>query len=382
MLIARPLVLSMLCLAAGLPACGRETARAAAGQAAAPTAARAAEAAAEAGAGQGAEAVGFRPEILPLPADAADYAPIERYQAMEIPADNPLTAEKAALGRQLYYDARLSGDGVRSCYSCHTCENGLTDGRATALGAFDKPLTRASPTLWNIGYHWAYYWDGRAPSLEKQAAAAWTGANMGAKERLAEIIAGVNAEPGYAEQFTSVFGGAATEENIPQALAAYMRTIISDDTPWDRWQKGDEDAVSEAARRGWAVFQAKGCVECHAGVLLTDQQFHNVGIGMAAAEPDVGRFKVTNEDKDMGAFKTPTLRDVAQSAPYFHDGSVATLEEAVQLMLDGGIDNPHLSREKLKVQQASAEEQADLIAFLRSLDQPCDPSPPRIPGVP
>jgi cytochrome c peroxidase len=140
--------------------------------------------------------------------------------------------------------------------------------------------------------------------------------------------------------------------------------------------------VSDAAKRGWAVFQAKGCVECHAGVLLTDQQFHNVGIGMAAAEPDVGRSKVTNEDKDTGAFKTPTLRDIAQSGPYFHDGSVATLEQAVQLMLDGGIDNPHISRDKLKVQQATAEEKADLVAFLKSLDQPCDSTPPALPPGP
>jgi cytochrome c peroxidase len=185
--------------------------------------------------------------------------------------------------------------------------------------------------------------------------------------------------PGYRTQFESVFGAGADAENIPEALAAYMRTIISDDTPWDRWQKGDEDAVSAAAKRGWQVFQDKGCTECHAGVLLTDQQFHNVGIGMDAEEPDVGRFEVTNDEQDMGAFKTPTLRDIAQSAPYFHDGSIATLEEAVQFMLDGGRDNPHLSRDKLKPQQATPQEQADLIEFLESLDQPCDGTAPGLP---
>jgi cytochrome c peroxidase len=372
----RPLVLSALLLGSALPACGGETAHAASKPRAGQESGAASGAAQAAGGGGS----GFRPEIVPLPADADDYAPIERYQAMEIPADNPLTAEKAALGKQLYFDARLSGDGERSCYGCHTCEQGLTDGRATALGAFDKPLTRASPTLWNIGYHWAYYWDGRAPSLEAQAAAAWTGGNMGAKERQAGIIAAINAMPGYRAQFESVFGAGADAENIPEALAAYMRTIISDDTPWDRWQKGDEDAVSEAAKRGWQVFQDKGCTECHAGVLLTDQQFHNVGIGMDAEEPDVGRFEVTNDEQDMGAFKTPTLRDIAQSAPYFHDGSIATLEEAVQFMLDGGRDNPHLSRDKLKPQQATPQEQADLIEFLESLDQPCDGTAPVLPA--
>ena len=146
-----------------------------------------------------------------------------------------------------------------------------------------------------------------------------------------------------------------------------------------RWQKGDESAVSASVKRGWEVFQAKGCAECHAGVLLTDQQFHNVGIGMAAATPDPGRFKVSNVEKDTGAFKTPTLRDVSQSAPYFHDGSVATLEAAVDQMLAGGLDNPHLDREKLKRQEVTPQERADLLEFLKSLDQPCDGTPPPLP---
>lgn len=321
----------------------------------------------------------FVPQIAPLPAPLDDYAPLANYAAMDLPADNPLTAEKAALGRQLYYDARLSGDGVRSCYSCHTCENGLTDGRATALGAFDKPLPRASPSLWNIGYHWAYYWDGRAPSLEKQAAAAWTGGNMGAKDHVARVLDTLNGAPGYRAQFENVFGGPATEENVPQALAAYMRTIIGGNTPFDRWQAGDESAVSEEAKRGWQVFRVKGCAECHAGALFTDQQFHNVGIGMDAAEPDLGRFKVSNVDKDRGAFKTPTLRDIAQSAPYFHDGSAATLEEAVDLMAKGGLPNAWLSKDKLRRQDFTGTERADLLAFLRSLDEDCDPTPPRLP---
>lgn len=329
-----------------------------------------------------ATAPGFKPTIAPLPADAAHYDPIERYEIMAVPADNPLTAEKAALGKQLYYDPRLSGDGKLSCYSCHVCEKGLTDGLALAKGAFDKPLTRSAPTMWNIGYHWALYWDGRAPNLEKQAAAAWTGANMGAKDKVAEIVATLNATPGYAAQFQSVFGGPASEANIPQALASYMRTIISDDTPWDRWQKGDEGAVSDAVKRGYALFQSKGCATCHSGVLLTDQQFHNIGIGMAAATPDVGRFKVSNEAKDTGAFKTPTLRDISQSAPYFHDGSVPTLEAAVDLMLAGGIDNPHLSKDKLKPQTATPAEKADLLEFLKSLDQPCDATQPALPPKP
>ena len=321
----------------------------------------------------------FRPEVLPLPADPAHYDPIERFDLMPIPADNPLTPEKAALGRQLYYDPRLSGDGVRSCYSCHVCEHGLTDGRPVALGAFDKPLTRSSPTMWNVGYYWALYWDGRAPSLEKQAMGAWTGGNMGAKEP-ATIVERLNSNRAYRAQFEAVFGGPASVDNVPMALAAYMRTIVGGKTAWDRWQAGDEAAVPEAAKRGFEVYQRAGCAECHKGVLFTDQQFHNVGVGMHKAEPDVGRFKVSAVEKDTGAFRTPTLRDVVDSAPYFHDGSVPTLEEAVRFMAGGGQDNPWKS-DKLKRTELSQQDFDDLVAFLHSLDEPCEmPAPPLPPG--
>lgn len=320
----------------------------------------------------------FQPEILALPADPGSYDPIDRYDVMPVPADNPLTPAKAALGRQLYHDARLSGDGSRSCYSCHVCEKGLTDGLPLAVGAFDKQLTRSSPSMWNIGYHSEFYWDGRAKSLEAQATAAWKGGNMGASDT-APVLAMLAASPGYAAQFQGVFGQAPSEVNVAAALATYMRTIISNDTPWDRWQKGDEDAVSAAAKRGFELFGSLGCVECHAGVLLTDQQFHNVGIGMGVESPDVGRFKVTQLPQDMGAFKTPTLRDITRSAPYFHDGSVADLETAVRLMVSGGLSNPARSV-KLKANNATDEQVADLMAFLASLEQPCDQPEPPLPS--
>lgn len=317
----------------------------------------------------------FKPEIKPLPADAADYAPLAGYQAMEIPADNPLTAEKAALGRQLWYDPRLSGDGKLSCYSCHVCEHGLTDGIALNKGAFGKPLPRSAPTMWNIGYHWALYWDGRSPTLEKQALAAWKGANMGAEPE--KIATQLNAIPGYADQFKTVFKGPATPDNVAMALASHMRTIVGGHTPFDRWQAGDASAVSDGAKRGFEVFQKSGCNTCHAGLLFTDMQFHNVGIGMDKTDADVGRFKVSNQEQDRGAFKTPTLRDIAQSAPYFHDGSVPTLEQAVDLMLAGGKPNQWLAKDKLKPVLLPAQQRMDLLEFLRSLDEACDmPAPP------
>lgn len=295
------------------------------------------------------------------------------------PEDNPTTPEKVALGHQLYYDARLSADGSRSCYSCHVCEHGLTDGKPVAEGALGRTLTRSSPSLWNIGYHTEFYWDGRAPSMERQAMAAWTGANMGADAD--EVVAALNEIEAYREQFQNVFGEDATPDNVVQAISAYERaTLICDDTAYDRWQRGDPSAVSEAAKRGAELFVAKaGCGNCHSGSLFTDMKYHNVGIGMDAEEPDLGRFRVTEVDADRGAFKTPSLRDIARSAPYFHDGSVATLDEAVDLMVGGGLDNPYLDRENLQDTGLTDDEKADLVAFLEALTCPCELAEPELP---
>jgi cytochrome c peroxidase len=314
---------------------------------------------------------GFQPEVLPLPPQLTTYEP------MAIPADNPMTPEKVALGRQLFFDERLSGDGSRSCYSCHVCEKGLTDGLAKSIGAFNKQLPRSSPTLWNIGYHKEFYWDGRSPSLEKQAMAAWTGANMGAKAD--EIASKLNALQDYRSQFQKVFGSDATPDNIVKALAAFERTIINGDAAWDRFRAGDTSALNESQTRGWNIFQAIKCTNCHDGVLLTDLQYHNVGIGMDQKEPDVGRFKVTNKPEDMGAFKTPTLRDIGESGPYFHDGSAATLEEAVDIMLAGGKPNPYLDKKNLEKRNILPDQRQNLLNFLRALDVDCGLKKPPLP---
>jgi cytochrome c peroxidase len=317
------------------------------------------------------QTAGFQPEILPLPTQLTTYEP------MPIPADNPMTPEKVALGRQLFFDERLSGDGSKSCYSCHVCEKGLTDGLAKSVGAFGKQLPRSSPTLWNIGYHKEFYWDGRSPSLEKQAMAAWTGANMGAKAD--EIAVKLNGLQGYRSQFQKVFGADATPDNIVKAIAAFERTIISGDTAWDRYRAGNQSALNASATRGWNIFQAIRCTNCHDGALLTDQQYHNVGIGMDQKEPDVGRFKVTNKPEDTGAFKTPTLRDIAESGPYFHDGSAATLEEALDIMLGGGKPNPYLDKKNLEKRNVLPDQREDLLNFLRALNVDCGLKKPALP---
>jgi len=314
---------------------------------------------------------GFTPEIQPIP------PMLTTYEAMAIPPDNPMTPEKVALGRQLFFDERLSVDGTKSCYSCHVCEHGLTDGLPKAIGAGNKTLTRSSPTLWNIGYHKEFYWDGRSGSLEKQALAAWTGANMGAKAD--EIVAKLNALQGYKSQFQKVFGSDASPDNVVKAISAFERTIISGDTAWDRYKAGDTSAMSESAVRGWNIFQSIKCNNCHDGVLFTDQQYHNVGIGMDAKEPDVGRFKVTNKPEDTGAFKTPTLRDIANSAPYFHDGSAKTLEEALDIMLAGGKPNEHLDKKNLEVHKILPEQRVDVLNFLKALSVDCKLKKPPLP---
>src|SRR6476620_11096297 len=304
---------------------------------------------------------GFSPTVQPLPKQLATYEP------MPIPADNPMTPEKVALGRQLFFDERLSADGLKSCYSCHVCEHGLTDGLPKAIGPGNKQLPRSSPTLWNIGYHKEFYWDGRSNSLEAQAMAAWKGGNMGVGDKTGEIAAKINALQDYKTQFQKVFQSDATPENMMKAIAAYERTIIGGNTPWDRYRAGDKSALSERAERGWNIFQSIKCNNCHDGILFTDQQYHNVGIGMDQKEPDPGRGKVTNRPEDTGAFKTPTLRDIANSAPYFHDGSAQTLEEALDIMLAGGKPNEFLDKKNLQARHPLPDQREALLDFLRAL---------------
>jgi cytochrome c peroxidase len=316
----------------------------------------------------------------------SQWPSVPGYDAMKYPADNPMTKDKVELGKQLYFDKRLSGDGSRSCYSCHLKEKGLTDGLPTAIGAYEAKLTRAAPTMWNVGYYEALYWDGRAPSLERQVLGAMASGNMGnsgqnGRPSVDETVGKLAQVPAYKAQFEKIFGpNSVTKENMAKAVSAFMRTIVSVDAKWVKFRNGQTNAFSPAAQRGWKIFDEKAkCTNCHDGRLLTDQQFHNVGIGMDAAKPDVGRFTVSKVEKDTGAFKTPTLLDISKSAPYFHDGSAKTLEEAVDLMLRGGKKNPHLDTTNLKAVELTAAEKADLLAFLRSLDVTYNIKDPKVP---
>jgi cytochrome c peroxidase len=298
---------------------------------------------------------------------------------MPVPPDNPQTQGKIALGHQLFFDARLSFDGSRSCYSCHQNEDGNGGRDPIAIGAGDKPLTRHSPVIWNVGYLQAFYWDGRSPSLEAQATAAWAGGNMGVgKENLEKNAAEIAGIEGYKKQFDDVFPDeGVTPDTIVKAISAYERTLVCDDTAWDRHQKGESKALDAQQLRGLEIFSGKGaCVACHAPPHFSTAYglpmgiYFNVGIGTKdkpESEVDVGRMAVTSAATDWAAFKPPSLRNVSKSAPYFHDGSVATLEEAVRTMASGGYPNNNLTPLMVDRKLSDAEI-ADVVAFLRALD--------------
>jgi cytochrome c peroxidase len=308
--------------------------------------------------------------LPPAPAD---------FPQMKIPEDNPQTPEKIALGHQLFFDARLSVDGSRSCYSCHQNEHGNGGETPLAVGAKETLLTRHSPVIWNTAYFEVFYWDGRAGSLEAQAKGAWAGGNMGVgDENLASKTAELAKIKGYAKQFKKVFPEEGmTPDTVVKAISAYERTLICDDTPYDRYAKGDDSALSDEQKQGWGLFMSKGqCVLCHTPPLFSSAMgvpgglYFNVGIGTAgkaADQVDVGRFKISGQDSDWAAFKVPSLRNVSKSAPYFHDGSVATLAEAVKVMATGGIDNKNKTA-LLADRGLGDQELTALVAFLGALD--------------
>ncbi|MCC6784378.1 MAG: cytochrome-c peroxidase [Planctomycetes bacterium] len=274
---------------------------------------------------------------------------------------------KAELGKQLFFEPRLSASGKTSCSSCHFPEQSWTDARAVSPKDDGKSNTRNSPSLANVARQPHFYWDGRAKTLEANVEAAWK-AQMGGKPD--EVAAALAKVDGYAKAFQGAFNAGPTAAHMIEALAHFIRTLHSGGSRYDRFVAGDKSALSADEQAGHALFVGKAmCIVCHTTPLFTDHQFHNVGIGMDAATPDVGRQKV-DEKAVLGAFKTPGLRSVSRTAPYFHDGSAATLEDAVRVMAQGGKANAHLDPLLKPIADAklSDAEIAQLVAFLRALD--------------
>jgi len=302
--------------------------------------------------------------IAPLP--AADEFPVPAgLKPLRIPHDNPLTAAKVVLGKQLYFEPRLSRDNTVSCASCHDPAKGFSNSEQFATGVRNQKGGRNSPTILNAAYSALQFWDGRANELEGQA----LGPIANPIEMdlpIDEAVKRLNDIPGYKSQFKAVFGtDGATPETLAKALAAFERTILSGDAPYDRFIAGDTKALSEAAERGKKVFFNKGhCSACHVGPVFSDGAFHNIGLGMDKDGADHGRHVVTKVEGDKGSFKTPTLREIGRTGPYMHDGSLKTLEEVVDYYDKGGTPNPYLDEEIFPL-KLTAEEKADLVTFLK-----------------
>lgn len=286
---------------------------------------------------------------------------------LPIPEDNPLTAEKVALGRRLFFDPILSRDYSLSCATCHDPRRFFTDGLAVAVGVEGRKGKRSAPALLNRAWGKSMFWDGRAASLEKQALQPIE--NPDEFDMTIEgILERLRSHAEYPDLFERSFGHEVNSEDLGRAIASYVRTILTGNAPIDRYMNGDRQALSEQARAGLRLFRGRAnCTACHLGPTFTDEQFHNTGVAFRDGKlTDDGRFTVTGKEKDRGAFKTPTLRHVAQTAPYMHDGSLATLEEVIEFYDKGGNPNFHLD-EEIRPRGLTDEDKQALVAFLHSL---------------
>jgi len=297
---------------------------------------------------------------------------------MPHPADNAPSEARVALGRMLFFDPRLSGSGILACSTCHNPGFSWTDGLERAVGHAMKPLPRRTPTILNVAWAEALFWDGRASSLEEQALGPIASPDE-MNQPLEALVAKLAAVPGYPAQFEAAYPGEGiTLPTIAKAIASFERTVVSGTAPFDRWLAGDEAAIGADAKRGFVLFNSKArCSTCHAGWRFTDDSFHDIGV----RGEDRGRGALLAEIEVLQhAFKTPTLRNVAERAPYMHDGSERRLEDTIALYDQGGrVRRPSLSHE-IKPLDLSAEESSQLVAFLHTLTS--EDAPMSIPRFP
>jgi len=324
-----------------------------------------------------------------------------------IPADNPQTAQKVALGQRLFFDARLSADGTIACSTCHDPARAFTDGKAVSTGIGGRAGQRNAPTVLNALYNVTQFWDGRAATLEQQAALPIVNSVEMGQPSLDAAVARIAASPEYQQAFHKAFGAAPDRLNLVRAIAAYERSQLSFDSPFDHYIAGEHDAIDAAAQRGWELFNTRArCNKCHAlsenerdTTNFTDNDYHNIGvmivrhdvvklakqarellgtgdaaaIDRAAIQTDLsalGRFLVTKRESHIAAFKTPNLRNLLLTAPYFHDGSHATLWDVIDHYNKGaGLNNPYLDEDIVPL-ALSERDIDDLVAFLASLTSP------------
>ena len=305
--------------------------------------------------------VSYRPE-MPLGLDD---------DAFKVPADNPITKEKVELGRLLFFDKRLSANNTIACASCHIPALAFTDGQPVSTGINSQQGGRSAPTAINRGFSTAQFWDGRAATLEDQSIGPFANLIEHGFASHDELIKKINSIKGYKKLFSDVYGESKlTKENVGRAIAAFQRTLISGNSPFDRFDyDGDQKAISESAKRGKNLFFDKArCNLCHMGTNFSDEKFHNIGIGWDDSDTlDLGRYRVSKNEKDLGAFKTPTLREITKTAPYMHDGRFATLEDVIKHYNKGGVKNPFLDNQVIPLNLSDSEIK-DLLSMLRSLE--------------
>lgn len=300
-----------------------------------------------------------------------------RPATIPFPKDNPYTPEKAALGKKLYFDTRISVSSAQSCGSCHSPSFGWGDGLAVGVGYGMQKLGRHSPTVVNAAWGGIFMWDGRLATLEEQA----LGPIQAAGEMnmpLDQLMKRLDSIPDYKPLFVKVFPEEGmTPKTLAKAIATYERTVVSERAPFDAWIEGDEKAISEEAKRGFALFNGKAqCAACHEGWNFTNDGFQDIGL----PSPDLGRAQfVPGVIKMEHAFKTPGLREIARRAPYMHDGSLATLEQVVEHYDHGGVDRPSRS-DLMRPLGLTVQEKSDLVAFLQSLT--CNLAPTAAPVLP
>ena len=292
-------------------------------------------------------------------------------ESANIPKDNPLTEEKIKLGKKLYFEKKLSVDETIACASCHIPEKGFADPSQFSSGVGGKKGGRQSPTVINRVFSTRQFWDGRAASLEEQAVGPVQNPVEMGMPNMDVVIQRLKADPVYVEAFKAAFppDGAITDNHVAQAIASFERTVVSGNSPFDRFKAGDKTAMSESAQRGYELFKNEkkaNCETCHVGHNFTDENYNNIGVGMGAKDPDLGYYKITKLEGHKGAFKTPTLREITSTAPYMHDGSEKTLEEVVEFYDKGGHKNKWLST-KIKPLHLTKQEKQDLVEFLKAL---------------
>lgn len=362
---------------------------------------------------QGYESHDYTTRSLSLEARRGEPAELMRYverpplglPPVPVPQDNPITPEKVQLGRKLFYDRRLSLNQTQSCAMCHIPEQGFTNNElSVAVGIEGRSGRRNSPTIYNVAYLKRLFHDGRERSLEQQVWGPLLDRREMGNPSFAAVLEKLEVLPDYRGLFEAAFGQGPSMETVGMALASYQRTLVSGNSPFDRWYfGGEEGAVSEAVKRGFALFRGKaGCIACHTvaedHALFTDNELHNIGIGALrslspeperrrlilapgvvvevdaelidsvghAPQGDLGRYEITEDPDDRWKYRTPTLRNVALTAPYMHDGSLKTLEEVVEFYDQGGFPNETLDP-LIRPLGLSRGEKSDLVAFLHSL---------------